>query len=146
MEPGYVCSLRLAFLSRSPHHRLGIQINGVLIGKGKTAILKEGNEVAFGTPNAQPGSLEDYRASVLRSCLTSRLKSSSNRFHIPPYRCRPTVEGYSRVLRHQSRARKGLLRHRHESHLACHWTVVRHQDDPREPCTTRHGPRQLAQW
>lgn len=38
------------------------QINGVRIGKDKTAILKEGNEIAFGTPQPQPGSLEDYRA------------------------------------------------------------------------------------
>ncbi|KAF8843053.1 Pkinase-domain-containing protein [Paxillus ammoniavirescens] len=39
----------------------GTWINGVKIGKDKTAILKEGNEIAFGTPQLQPGSLEDYR-------------------------------------------------------------------------------------
>ncbi|KAL4073772.1 kinase-like domain-containing protein [Scleroderma yunnanense] len=39
----------------------GTWINGVRIGKDKTAILKEGNEIAFGTPQPQPGSLEDYR-------------------------------------------------------------------------------------
>ncbi|KIJ68026.1 hypothetical protein HYDPIDRAFT_165764 [Hydnomerulius pinastri MD-312] len=39
----------------------GTWINGVRIGKGSSAILKEGNEIAFGTPQPQPGSLEDYR-------------------------------------------------------------------------------------
>ncbi|KAG1812212.1 kinase-like domain-containing protein [Suillus subaureus] len=39
----------------------GTWINGVKIGKDKTAVLKEGNEIAFGSPHAQPGDLEDYR-------------------------------------------------------------------------------------
>ncbi|KAF8444907.1 kinase-like domain-containing protein [Boletus edulis BED1] len=39
----------------------GTFINGIKIGKDKTAILKEGNEIAFGTATPQPGSVEDYR-------------------------------------------------------------------------------------
>ncbi|KAL6303543.1 kinase-like domain-containing protein [Sparassis latifolia] len=41
----------------------GTFINGERIGKGKHWILKEGNEVAFGTSSPQPanGGLEDYR-------------------------------------------------------------------------------------
>ncbi|KAH7888959.1 kinase-like domain-containing protein [Phlebopus sp. FC_14] len=39
----------------------GTWINGVRIGKDKTAIVKDGNEIAFGSPLPQPGSLEDYR-------------------------------------------------------------------------------------
>ncbi|KAI9571653.1 kinase-like domain-containing protein [Boletus coccyginus] len=39
----------------------GTFINGIRIGKDKTAILKEGNEIAFGTATPQPGSVEDYR-------------------------------------------------------------------------------------
>jgi serine/threonine/tyrosine protein kinase RAD53 len=38
-----------------------LQINGAKIGKDKTAVLKEGNEIAFGSPHPQPGDLEDYR-------------------------------------------------------------------------------------
>ncbi|KAG6862270.1 hypothetical protein C0995_002201 [Termitomyces sp. Mi166 len=40
--------------------RLG-QINGSKIGRGQTRVLREGNEIAFGTHLAQNGSLEDYR-------------------------------------------------------------------------------------
>lgn len=39
----------------------GTWINGAKIGKDKTAVLKEGNEIAFGSPHPQPGDLEDYR-------------------------------------------------------------------------------------
>ncbi|KAG1739300.1 kinase-like domain-containing protein [Suillus lakei] len=39
----------------------GTWINGAKIGKDKTAVLKEGNEIAFGSPHPQPGELEDYR-------------------------------------------------------------------------------------
>ncbi|KAH7928923.1 kinase-like protein [Leucogyrophana mollusca] len=39
----------------------GTWINGTKIGKDKTGILKEGNEIAFGSPQSQPGSMEDYR-------------------------------------------------------------------------------------
>ncbi|KAG8214139.1 kinase-like domain-containing protein [Butyriboletus roseoflavus] len=39
----------------------GTFINGIRIGKDKTAILKEGNEIAFGSATPQPGSVEDYR-------------------------------------------------------------------------------------
>ncbi|KAH0828081.1 kinase-like domain-containing protein [Lanmaoa asiatica] len=39
----------------------GTFINGIRIGRDKTAILKEGNEIAFGTATPQPGSVEDYR-------------------------------------------------------------------------------------
>ncbi|KAG1889963.1 kinase-like domain-containing protein [Suillus subluteus] len=39
----------------------GTWINGVKIGKDKTAVLKEGNEIAFGSPHPLPGDLEDYR-------------------------------------------------------------------------------------
>ena len=38
-----------------------IQINGDRIGKGRYAVLKEGNEIAFGTPQPQLGNGEDYR-------------------------------------------------------------------------------------
>jgi hypothetical protein len=37
-----------------------VQINGVKIGKGNTAILREGNEIAFGTREPR-GGIEDYR-------------------------------------------------------------------------------------
>jgi hypothetical protein len=37
-----------------------VQINSVKIGKDKTAVLKEGNEIAFGSPLAQTD-CEDYR-------------------------------------------------------------------------------------
>jgi hypothetical protein len=39
------------------------QINGKKIGKGCTQLLREGNEIAFGTPHPQPqnGGIEDYR-------------------------------------------------------------------------------------
>ncbi|KAF5385763.1 hypothetical protein D9615_002536 [Tricholomella constricta] len=41
----------------------GTFINGSKIGKGQTRILREGNEIAFGTsiPQPQNGGLEDYR-------------------------------------------------------------------------------------
>ncbi|KAH7916616.1 kinase-like domain-containing protein [Hygrophoropsis aurantiaca] len=39
----------------------GTWINGMKIGKDKTGILKEGYEVAFGSPQPQPGNIEDYR-------------------------------------------------------------------------------------
>ncbi|OAX40928.1 kinase-like protein [Rhizopogon vinicolor AM-OR11-026] len=39
----------------------GTWINSVKIGKDKTAVLKEGNEIAFGSPHAQPGEIDDYR-------------------------------------------------------------------------------------
>ncbi|KAG2046644.1 Pkinase-domain-containing protein [Suillus hirtellus] len=39
----------------------GTWINGVKIGRDKTAVLKEGNEIAFGSPHPAPGDLEDYR-------------------------------------------------------------------------------------
>jgi ser/thr/tyr protein kinase RAD53 len=38
-----------------------LQINNTKIGKDQTAVLKEGNEIAFGSPHAQPGDIEDYR-------------------------------------------------------------------------------------
>lgn len=39
------------------------QVNGEKIGKGRTRIIRDGNEIAFGTPLAQPqnGGEEDYR-------------------------------------------------------------------------------------
>ncbi|KAG9316853.1 kinase-like domain-containing protein [Chiua virens] len=39
----------------------GTFINGNKIGKDKTAVLRDGNEIAFGTPVPQPASVEDYR-------------------------------------------------------------------------------------
>ncbi|KAG2749227.1 Pkinase-domain-containing protein [Suillus brevipes Sb2] len=39
----------------------GTWINSIKIGKDKTAVLKEGNEIAFGSPIPQPGDVEDYR-------------------------------------------------------------------------------------
>ncbi|KAI0088050.1 kinase-like domain-containing protein [Irpex rosettiformis] len=39
----------------------GTFINGEKIGKGRFGVLREGNEIAFGTPQPQPGSTEDYR-------------------------------------------------------------------------------------
>ncbi|KAI0338234.1 kinase-like protein [Trametopsis cervina] len=39
----------------------GTYINGERIGKGRFGVLREGNEIAFGTPQPQPGSREDYR-------------------------------------------------------------------------------------
>ncbi|KAG6818090.1 hypothetical protein H0H92_002882, partial [Tricholoma furcatifolium] len=36
------------------------QINGVKIGRGLTRVLREGDEIAFGSPVPQAGSLEDY--------------------------------------------------------------------------------------
>ncbi|KAI0692039.1 kinase-like domain-containing protein [Cytidiella melzeri] len=39
----------------------GTFINGEKIGKGRYGVLREGNEIAFGTPQPQPGSAEDYR-------------------------------------------------------------------------------------
>ncbi|KAF8644791.1 hypothetical protein AX16_008253 [Volvariella volvacea WC 439] len=47
----------------------GTYINGVKIGKGHTRILREGNEIAFGTcvPQPQNGGIEDYRF-VYRHC------------------------------------------------------------------------------
>lgn len=41
------------------------QINGERVGKGHTRILREGNEIAFGTcvPQMQNNGLEDYRTS-----------------------------------------------------------------------------------
>ncbi|KIP06125.1 hypothetical protein PHLGIDRAFT_107386 [Phlebiopsis gigantea 11061_1 CR5-6] len=38
----------------------GTFINGEKIGKGRYGVLREGNEIAFGTPHPQPG-FEDYR-------------------------------------------------------------------------------------
>jgi len=38
-----------------------VQINNTKIGKDKTAVLKDGNEIAFGSPHPQPGDIEDYR-------------------------------------------------------------------------------------
>ncbi|KAG6375586.1 kinase-like domain-containing protein [Boletus reticuloceps] len=48
-------------VTRAIYDSLSFQINGIKIGKDKTAILKEGNEIAFGTATPQPGSVEDYR-------------------------------------------------------------------------------------
>ncbi|KAG6830161.1 hypothetical protein H0H92_001890 [Tricholoma furcatifolium] len=39
----------------------GTFINGVKIGRGLTRVLREGDEIAFGSPVPQAGSLEDYR-------------------------------------------------------------------------------------
>ncbi|KAG6832035.1 hypothetical protein H0H87_003016 [Tephrocybe sp. NHM501043] len=39
----------------------GTFINGLKIGRDQTRVLREGNEIAFGTCMPQPGSLEDYR-------------------------------------------------------------------------------------
>ncbi|KAG6900544.1 hypothetical protein C0993_009121 [Termitomyces sp. T159_Od127] len=39
----------------------GAKINGGKIGRGQTRVLREGNEIAFGTCIPQPGSLQDYR-------------------------------------------------------------------------------------
>lgn len=39
----------------------GTFINGEKIGKGRYAVLKEGNEIAFGTPQPNPGAADDYR-------------------------------------------------------------------------------------
>ena len=39
-----------------------MQINNTKIGKDKTAVLKDGNEIAFGSPHPQPGDIEDYRS------------------------------------------------------------------------------------
>jgi hypothetical protein len=49
-----LCSLRLPFL---------LQVNGEKIGKGLTKIIRDGNEIAFGTPLPQPQNdgVEDYR-------------------------------------------------------------------------------------
>jgi serine/threonine/tyrosine protein kinase RAD53 len=48
------------------------QINGEKIGKHRTGILREGNEVAFGTclPQPQNGGLEDYREFILGQAST----------------------------------------------------------------------------
>lgn len=46
-----------------------LQINGEKIGKGRFSVLREGNEIAFGTAQPQPGSLEDYRMSLSRDSL-----------------------------------------------------------------------------
>lgn len=45
------------------------QINGVKIGKGQSRIIRDGNEVAFGTPTPQTqnGGQEDYRESESES-------------------------------------------------------------------------------
>jgi hypothetical protein len=42
------------------------QINGVKIGKGITKLLREGNEIAFGSfhPQPQNNGIEDYRERV----------------------------------------------------------------------------------
>lgn len=47
-------------------HLLCTQINGERIGKGHSRILREGNEIAFGTciPQLQNDGLEDYRTSL----------------------------------------------------------------------------------
>ena len=37
------------------------QINGARILKGQSRILRDGNEIAFGSPVQQPNALEDYR-------------------------------------------------------------------------------------
>ncbi|EPQ57134.1 Pkinase-domain-containing protein, partial [Gloeophyllum trabeum ATCC 11539] len=39
----------------------GTFINGARIGKGQYGILREGNEIAFGTPHPQENAMEDYR-------------------------------------------------------------------------------------
>lgn len=39
----------------------GTWINNTKIGKDQTAVLKEGQEIAFGSPFPQPGEVEDYR-------------------------------------------------------------------------------------
>ncbi|GJE90075.1 forkhead associated domain and Pkinase domain-containing protein [Phanerochaete sordida] len=39
----------------------GTFVNGEKIGKGRYAVLKEGNEIAFGTHQPNPGTAEDYR-------------------------------------------------------------------------------------
>lgn len=51
-------------VTRVTDESLSPQINGIKIGRDKTAILKEGNEIAFGTATPQPGSVEDYRMSL----------------------------------------------------------------------------------
>ncbi|EKM54866.1 uncharacterized protein PHACADRAFT_259022 [Phanerochaete carnosa HHB-10118-sp] len=43
------------------HSSNGTFINGEKIGKGRFSILKEGNEIAFGTYQPNPGTAEDYR-------------------------------------------------------------------------------------
>ena len=43
-----------------------VQINGEKIGKGHFKVLRDGNEIAFGTCVPQPanGGLEDYRTCI----------------------------------------------------------------------------------
>ena len=58
----FVSRLRL-FSSDEQGFQTSPQINGVKIGKNQTRILREGQEIAFGTTVPQPanGGLEDYR-------------------------------------------------------------------------------------
>ncbi|KAG6917818.1 hypothetical protein DXG01_000878 [Tephrocybe rancida] len=64
---------RIDFWRMTPRYKLGRskelndcvlpgpKINGSKIGRGQTRVLREGNEIAFGTCVPQQGSLEDYR-------------------------------------------------------------------------------------
>lgn len=56
----WVC-LTAALLLPSLSQRTHIQINGARILKGQSRILRDGNEIAFGSPVQQQNALEDYR-------------------------------------------------------------------------------------
>ena len=58
--PGYVTSpLPQSRARLTPRRR--IQINGSRVQKGHTRIMRDGNEIAFGSPMPQQNPLEDYR-------------------------------------------------------------------------------------
>lgn len=60
------------------------QINGVKVGKGSTRVLREGNEIAFGSPTPQTDDKQDYSTHEYLRFIHARL-SHSNRIHIPPH-------------------------------------------------------------
>ncbi|KAH9083330.1 CAMK/RAD53 protein kinase [Lactarius deliciosus] len=84
----------------------GTWINGTRVQKGHTRILRDGNEIAFGSPMPQQNPLDDYRY-IYR--------------HLAPHE----LTGIHCALRHGARARQGLLRHRHEGHGARDGRMVR---------------------
>ena len=61
---GTFVRLGIFFMTRTHcHPNLPAQINGTKIGKGMTAILREGNEIGFGAWAPHHGG-EDYRKSL----------------------------------------------------------------------------------
>lgn len=85
------------------------EINGEKIGKGKCKVLRDGNELAFGTCVPQPaaGGLEDYRECPVPSPPSSRILKSCIGFVFRHTACGPPSRGLYKYYDLQHELGKG---------------------------------------